>query len=38
MLAVISCSVALAVPAKRVPTTITQSDGTKITVTMKGDE
>ena len=29
---------AFAVPAKRVPTTITQSDGTKVTVTMMGDE
>ncbi len=38
MLAALTCSVALAVPAKRMSTTITQSDGTKITVTMKGDE
>ncbi|MBP5315103.1 MAG: M6 family metalloprotease domain-containing protein, partial [Muribaculaceae bacterium] len=29
---------AFAVPAKRVPTTITQSDGTKVTITMMGDE
>ena len=28
----------MAVPAKRVPTTITQSDGTKVTITMMGDE
>ena len=29
---------AFAVPAKRVPTNITQSDGTKVTITMMGDE
>ena len=29
---------AFAIPAKRIPTTITQSDGTKVTITMMGDE
>ena len=34
----LGAATAMAVPAKRVPTTITQSDGTKVTVTMMGDE
>lgn len=34
----LGATTAMAVPAKRVPTTITQSDGTKVTITMMGDE
>ena len=38
MISVVAVSTALAIPAKRTPVTITQSDGTKVIVTMRGDE
>ena len=38
LMALLLCGIALAVPAKRTPITITQPDGSQVTVTMHGDE
>ena len=38
MFTVLGASIAMAVPAKQTPVTVKQSDGSEITITMRGDE